>query len=244
MRTKQASVLLFTLLAGLLSQSLLIPVFSTSIADQKSYYSPPSDPHSGTPPTGSHSSPIPPSHGYGGSPPHYSTPTPSTPSKPPSSGGGYYNPPSSGGGSPPTTPVDPGTPSTPSTPGVPSTPSTPSIPTTPFTCNYWLNHPGMIWGVLGWWGTLGNAFGATNVPGFGTNLNLLQALSNTRTDGFGALLREGTASYLNSLASNRFPFTTKQVRTSFVSALSSNKAAADQANTFKLANEGKIKPRA
>ncbi|KAA0054578.1 hypothetical protein IC582_026434 [Cucumis melo] len=237
MRSKQASALLFTLLAGLLSQSLLIPVLSTSITDQKSYYSPP-DPHSGSPPSGSHGSPIPPSHGNGGTP-HYSTPTPSTPS----GGGGYYNPPSSGG-SPPSTPVDPGTPSTPSTPSVPSTPSTPTIPTTPFTCNYWLNHPGLIWGVLGWWGTLGNAFGATNVPGFGTNLNLLQALSNTRNDGYGALLREGTASYLNSLASNRFPYTTKQVRTSFVSALSSNKAAGDQANTFKLANEGKIKPRA
>ncbi|XP_022149747.1 protodermal factor 1-like [Momordica charantia] len=233
MRSKQASALLFTLLAGLLSHSLVIPVFSSTIADQKSYYSP--DPHAGTPPTGTHNNPMPPPHGYGGTPPHQPTPTPSTPLNPPSGGGGYYNPPSSGGGSPPTTPVDPGTPSIPSTP-----------PPAPFTgtCNYWLNHPGMIWGVLGWWGTLGNAFGATNVPGFGTNLNLLQALSNTRTDGFGAILREGTASYLNSLANNSFPFTTKQVRSSFVSALSSNKAAADQAKVFKLANEGKLKPRA
>ena len=51
MRSKQVSALVFTLLAGLLSQSLLIPVLSTSIADQKSYYSPP-DPHSGSPPSG------------------------------------------------------------------------------------------------------------------------------------------------------------------------------------------------
>lgn len=113
-----------------------------------------------------------------------------------------------------------------------------------FVCSYWLNHPGMIWGVVGWSGTLGNCFGATNIPGFGTNLNLLQALSNTRTDGYGALLREGTASYLNSLANNRFPFTTKQVRGSFVSALASDRAATNQANLFKLANEGKVKPRA
>lgn len=111
-------------------------------------------------------------------------------------------------------------------------------------CSYWRNHPGVIWGLVGWWGTLGNAFGVTSVPGFGSNFNLQQALSNSRTDGLGELYREGTASLLNSMVYNRFPFTTKQVRDNFVAALGSNHAAAAQARVFKLANEGKLKPRA
>ena len=102
----------------------------------------------------------------------------------------------------------------------------------------------MIWGLLGWWGTVGNAFGVTSNPGFGATMSLPQALSNTRTDGLGALYREGTASLLNSMVNNRFPFSTKQVRDSFVAALGSNSAAAAQARLFKLANEGHLKPRA
>ncbi|KAI4306028.1 hypothetical protein L6164_029344 [Bauhinia variegata] len=46
-RSNGASLLLWTLLAGLLSQNLVIPVMSTTIEDQKNYYSP--DPHSGSP---------------------------------------------------------------------------------------------------------------------------------------------------------------------------------------------------
>lgn len=84
----------------------------------------------------------------------------------------------------------------------------------------------------------------TSVPGFGAStLSLQQALSNTRTDGLGALYREGTASLLNSMVNQKFPYTTKQVRESFVASLSSNKAAAAQAQLFKLANEGRVKPR-
>lgn len=111
-------------------------------------------------------------------------------------------------------------------------------------CSYWRNHPTLIWALFGWFGTLGNAFGMHSVPGFGANMNLLQALSNTRTDGLGELYREGTAALLNSMAHTRFPYTTNQVRDSFVRGLSSNKAAAAQAQLFKLANEGKINPRA
>ena len=98
--------------------------------------------------------------------------------------------------------------------------------------------------MLGWWGTLGSAFGVTSIPGFGAAMSLPQALSNTRTDGLGALYREGTASMLNSMVNNKFPFSTKQVRDSFVAALASNSAAAAQARLFKLANEGHLKPRA
>lgn len=90
---------------------------------------------------------------------------------------------------------------------------------------------------------MGGVFGVSSLPGYGSSLSVLQALSNTRTDGLGALYREGTASLLNSMASRRFPFTAKQVRDSFVSSLSSNKAAAAQARLFKIANEGRLKPR-
>ncbi|KAJ7963895.1 Protodermal factor 1 [Quillaja saponaria] len=227
-----------------------------------SYRSPPR----GSPPShGGGYGGAPPSHGGGYNPtpstppgrncptppsrdPH--TPTPRVPSNPPSGGGYYHSPPTSGGGSPPTpiivsppttpTPIDPGTPTTP----IPTPPFLPA-PSPPFTgtCDYWRNHPGIIWGLVGWWGSLGNAFGVTSVPGFGSHMSLQQALSNSRTDGLGALYREGTASFLNSMVNNRFPFTTKQVRERFVAALSSNKAAAAQAHLFKLANEGRLKPR-
>ncbi|KAK8672736.1 hypothetical protein V6N13_111099 [Hibiscus sabdariffa] len=222
-------------------------------------------PHDPTPPTTpSHGSPpsygggSPPSYG-GGSPPSYGGGSPpsdgggSPPSygggSPPSYGGG--SPPSDGGGSPPT--YGGGSPPTPSSPPIPIDPGTPSISTPPFfpaptppiggTCDFWRNHPTLIWGLLGWWGTLGNAFGVTSVPGFGATMSLPQALSNTRTDGLGALYREGTASFLNSMVNHRFPLSTKQVRDSFVSALGSNSAAAAQARVFKLANEGHLKPR-
>ncbi|XP_021898359.1 protodermal factor 1 [Carica papaya] len=171
------------------------------------------------------------------------TPTPvtPTPSNPPPDGG--YSP------APPTTPDPPFSPTDPGTPTTPTTPTTPPFNPAPYppitgTCNYWRNNPGLIWGILGWWGTLGSAFGVTSFPGVGTNLNLLQALSNTRTDGLGALYREGTASWLNSLVNQRFPFTTAQVRQNFVAALGSNKAATAQARLFRLANEGHLKPRA
>ena len=110
-------------------------------------------------------------------------------------------------------------------------------------CSYWRNHPGFIWGLLGWWGTLGNAFGVGSVPGFGASMSLPESLGNTRNDGYGALYREGTASFLNSLVNNKFPYTTKQVRDRFVASLSSNKAAATQAHHFRMANEGRMNPR-
>ncbi|WCJ24837.1 protodermal factor 1 [Euphorbia peplus] len=216
----------------------------------------------GTPP--SHSTPTDPSPGNCGTPPSHVP----TPSNPPSGGGGYYPSPSppTSGGSPPSTPTTPyvPTPSTPSpstpyvptpstpyvpTPSTPTTPSPPFVPVdpnSPFSCNYWRNHPGIVWGLVGWWGTVGNAFGVTSLPGIGstsstTGTSLQQLLSNTRSDGYGTLYREGTASLLNSMVTHKFPFTTMQVRDRFISALSSNKAAAAQGHLFKMANDGKLK---
>ncbi|KAG5544813.1 hypothetical protein RHGRI_017308 [Rhododendron griersonianum] len=293
-RNKQVSLLLLTLVAGLLSQNLLVPVMSiTSVDDQKNYYYSP-DPHAGSPPTPTSSHGSPP-HGYGGTPPYHGTPShggggshgtpPSNCGTPPS--GGHHTPtpsPPTGGSSysPPTYSYSPPTYSTPPTPFVGTPPSTgtppvtltpptidPGVPTTPtpgisfptppfafptppfafdpnsppFSCNYWRTHPTLIWGVLGFWGTMGSTLGATSVPGFGSSMSLQQALSNSRADGFGALYREGTASFLNSMVDRRFPFTTQQVRDNFVGAIGSNKAAGAQARVFKLANEGRLKPR-
>lgn len=104
--------------------------------------------------------------------------------------------------------------------------------------SFWKTHPAWIWGLFGYWGTVGGVFGA---PTLGSSLNLQQALANTRSDGIGSLYREGTASLLNSMVSNKFPYTTQEVKDRFVVALSSDKAAAAQAQLFKVANEARIK---
>ncbi|XP_042041060.1 protodermal factor 1-like [Salvia splendens] len=166
-------------------------------------------------------------------PPATSTPSPanwgrhaSTPSSP--GGSGYYH-------SPPRSTLSP--PSTPSV-AVPSPPSDPTSP--PYTCTYWKKHPSAIWG---WWGSVGNAFGVSNIPGMGAKMNLLQALSNTRTDGYGEICRQGTAALLNSMIDAKFPYTSAQVRDAFTAALASSDAAAAQARLFKLANEAKTYPK-
>ncbi|CAN6443604.1 unnamed protein product [Victoria cruziana] len=160
---------------------------------------------------------------------------------PPSQGGGYYNspptynPPATGGGGgsvpvlpPPTTPVDPNIGS-------------------PFffgTCSWWRLHPTVIYGLFGGYiGSVAGVFGAICTPVFGHDLTLPQALANPRTDGLGALFREGTASFLNSMVNHHFPFTTEEVRASFTAALISDAAAGTQAALFQQANEGRLKPR-
>ncbi|KAM3302060.1 protodermal factor 1 [Capsicum chacoense] len=258
-RSKRSSLILWAAFAALLSQNLVVPVVSSaSFEEQKNYYIP--DPHTGTPPTGSSTPPshATPSHGsssHGSKPPancgnpptggQHHTPTPASPSG--GHSGGYYpHPPST----PTPTPTTPSTPTivTPPTtpiidPGTPTTPVTPT-PSPPFTCDYWRTHPGLIWGLFGWWGTVGGAFGVASAPGLGSNMNLLQALSNQHTDGLGQLYREGTASLLNSMVDKRFTYSTSQVKNNFAAALSSDRAAASQAQLFKIANEGRLKPRA
>ncbi|KAM0016021.1 putative protodermal factor 1 [Helianthus debilis subsp. tardiflorus] len=200
--------------------------------------SPPSNCGNPTPPK--HVDPSPPyHHNPSPSPPHHHNPSPSPPT-----GGYHYNPPSSGG-TPPTPTVPSYSPPVVLPPTTPSSPPfDPNTPPIGGTCDFWRNHPGIIWGLFGWWGTtMGSAFGTPTLPGTGSQLNLLQALSNTRTDGFGALYREGTASLLNSMVNKNFPYSTSHVKDSFVAAVGSNKAAAAQARVFKLANEGHMKLR-
>ncbi|XP_020596714.1 protodermal factor 1-like [Phalaenopsis equestris] len=201
------------------------------------HYSPPTTPSHGGGIT--HSPPSAPSHGGSGggcncnTPPSI-TPTPLVPLNPPSPTTPIYlSPPS------PLLPFSP-PPSTPN-PTPPYIPIDPNSP--PFPCSYWFAHPTAIWVLFGYWGTVGTIFGTTPATGiaFGRNLSLLEALGNTRDDGYGALLREGTASLLNSMASKSFFFNTEQVREGFNAAVQSEKMAADQANIFQKANEGRLK---
>lgn len=154
-----------------------------------------------------------PTYGSGGS---HATPTPSH-------GSGSYNSPNTGSGSH-------------------STPTVPSLDPHHYftgTCDYWRTHPQAINAIIGYWNTVGQTFGPTCGIIFGTGTTLHDALSNTRNDGFGSLIREGTAALLNSIASSHFPYTTQQVKEAVISAITSDGAAAAQADVFKQANEGK-----
>ncbi|XP_062216473.1 protodermal factor 1-like [Phragmites australis] len=158
-----------------------------------------------------------PSHGaYGGTPPAYGD-SPATPSH-----GGF------------------GT-STP-TPFIPVDPHSPGV--LPGTCDYWRSHPMEIWSAIGgrWPSSMGHFFGtAGSAAAGGTDVSIQDALANTRTDGAGALLREGAAALLNSMTLAGFPYTTEQVRDAFAAAAAggSDGAAAAQAAAFKKANEGR-----
>jgi hypothetical protein len=101
-----------------------------------------------------------------------------------------------------------------------------------------------IWSALGsrFPSSMGHFFGgAGSSLGGAADLSIQDALANTRTDGAGALLREGAAALLNSMTRSGFPYTTEQVRDAFTAAAAggSDTAAAAQAAAFKRANEGK-----
>ncbi|BAH91596.1 protodermal factor 1 [Oryza sativa Japonica Group] len=137
-----------------------------------------------------------------------------------------------------------GTTPTPSYGTTPSTPSTPDVPEVPTkhdfcgSCDYWKNHPDVIISAIGSLGDIGKTLGTACSLITGKKLeNLHDALSNTGTDGTGALLREGAAAYLNSIVNKKFPFTTQQVKDCIVVAMTSDGAASSQAEIFKKAND-------
>lgn len=100
-----------------------------------------------------------------------------------------------------------------------------------------------IWSALGgrFPSSMGHFFGGAGGLGGAADLSIQDALANTRSDGAGALLREGAAALLNSMTRAGFPYTTEQVRDAFGAAAAggSDSAAAAQAAAFKKANEGK-----
>ncbi|CAL4958827.1 unnamed protein product [Urochloa decumbens] len=86
----------------------------------------------------------------------------------------------------------------------------------------------------------GSGAGSLGGGAGGMSMSIQDALANTRSDGTGALLREGAAALLNSMTRSGFPYTTDQVRDAFAAAATagSDGAAAAQAAAFKKANEG------
>ncbi|XP_066378789.1 protodermal factor 1-like [Miscanthus floridulus] len=181
-----------------------------------------------------------PSHGggaYGGSP--------STPGGGGAYGGGSPSPAHGGGGAyGGVSPSHGGIGTSSPTPFVPMDPH--SFGSLPGSCDYWRSHPMEIWLAIGGRfpstspSTMGHFLGAAGSVG-GSDVSIQDALANTRSDGTGALLREGAAALLNSMTRAGFPYTTDQVRDAFVSAAAggSDGAAAAQAAAFRKANEGK-----
>ncbi|XP_065010596.1 protodermal factor 1-like [Musa acuminata AAA Group] len=234
----KALVMWFLLIWYVSQQAVITPAMSRSLeggtADEKNYYPP--DPHGGnsngtpcTTPPSTHGSP-PSTHG---------TPLPPSPG-----GGGHYNPPSTPAITTPLSPPVPLAPPAPPYQVIPTPPATPMDPdpnTPPFSCDYWRTHPTAIWALLGFWCPLSQIFGMPAASFFGSNPSLVEAMSEARSDGIGALYREGTASFLNSLVDRDFFFTTQQVRDAVNAAVVSDEGAAAQAELFKKANKGHLK---
>ncbi len=73
---------------------------------------------------------------------------------------------------------------------------------------------------------------------FSTSTTLTQALTNQRTDAYGALMRQGSAALINSYHFANYAYTPQEVREGFNGALFSEQAAAVQAVKFENANRG------
>ncbi|RRT70925.1 hypothetical protein B296_00016387 [Ensete ventricosum] len=220
-----------------------------------------------TTPPSTHNTPLPPSHGGGGGghgnpPPTPAITTPPVPLAPPAPA---ITTPLS-----PPVPLAPPAPAYQVTPTPPATPMVPDPNTPPFSCeyasipypsrfsthfalvllpsrclillcSYWRSHPTAIWALIGYWCPLSQIFGMPAASFFGSNPTAVEAMSDARSDGIGALYREGTASFLNSLVDRDFFFTTQQVRDAVNAAVVSHEAAAAQAELFKKANKGHLK---
>jgi hypothetical protein len=188
------------------------------------------------------------------------TPTPSTPSDPapvtpadpvPTTPTTPYTPDPA-----PITPADPiPTPTTPYTPD--PTPITPADPvpatpaaSTPGTCTWWSSHTTSFPDIISIVSTIADLFGtitggsgssgtgvtSTIASIFGGQLTVMQSLTNTRNDGFGALARQGSAALLNSLTRRDYPYNAFQVKTQFRNSLQSQQQAFATAKLFENAN--------
>lgn len=213
-------LLIGAVLVGLVSLSSCRSL--VELNEQKTYSS---APHYGGSPT--------PTHGSGGG--YKPTPTPSYGATPTPTYGATPTPTPTYGATP--TPTYGATPSTPSAPSH-DVPEIPKKHEFIGSCDYWKGHPDAIVAAIGSLGNIGQTFGATCSVIVGKKLGTLHdALSNTRTDGIGALIREGAAAYLNSIVNHKFPFTTQQVKDCIIVAVTSDGAASAQAGVFKKANE-------
>eukprot|EP01018_Ginkgo_biloba_P014174 Gb_40194 [translate_table: standard] len=153
---------------------------------------------------------------------------------------------------PPTIPTYGSTPLIPSYPGGGTTIPTPytpdnghgsSIPTygspspASGTCKFWSSHSASWPDILSTISTISTIFGKSASSMFDGHMTLLEALETSKEDPYSSLLRQATASLLNSYAYiNTFPFSPQDVKAKFNAALATPKAAAAQAAEFAEAN--------
>ncbi|PON62628.1 pollen Ole e I family allergen protein [Parasponia andersonii] len=87
--------------------------------------------------------------------------------------------------------------------------------------------------------TVSKVFGSRARERFRSDLTLLEATARSdRGDAFRGLLKQASASLLNSYARKGFPYAPWAVKTLVIKALVSEEAAALQAQHFYIANEG------
>lgn len=86
--------------------------------------------------------------------------------------------------------------------------------------------------------TVSKIFGWRASERYRSDMTLLEATSKKEEDNaFHRLLKQGTASLLNSYARKGFPYSAWEIKTLVIQALVSEEAAARQAQGFSVANE-------
>ncbi|KAG0583052.1 hypothetical protein KC19_3G105300 [Ceratodon purpureus] len=193
-----------------------------------------------------------PPYGSGSSPVTPVTPVPDVPYSPP------YSPTPSGDSPVVPTPVVPTTPDVPYSPTpytpTPYTPTDPApttpAPTTPGSCSWWSSNTSNFPDIISIFTTLldvfqtisggsGGSGGAGSIISsiFGNQMTVYQGLTNTRTDGYGALARQGSAAILNAYSRPReYPYSPFQVKLQFKNALGNQQSAFQMARVFENAN--------
>lgn len=131
------------------------------------------------------------------------------------------------------------------TPPVIDAPAVAAPPPHAGSCSYWSKaHPSTLPDLLSFITPILDIFssgaGSSSIQTitsiFGSQMTLHQGLTNTRTDSYGALLRQGSAAVLNSYTYSSYPYNPTQVKSAFRGALVSQQAAAVQATKFENAN--------
>ncbi|GLJ36167.1 hypothetical protein SUGI_0725660 [Cryptomeria japonica] len=121
----------------------------------------------------------------------------------------------------------------------------PTIPNFPFpthsipghgTCDFWSSNFGSWPNFLSTMSTIGSIFGKPASSMYPSSMTLLQALQNTKTDAYSTLVKQASASLLNSYTHKNFGYSPEEVKSLFAAALTSPQAAAAQASQFARAN--------
>jgi len=123
----------------------------------------------------------------------------------------------------------------------------PSPPSSPGSCSSWAKaHPSTLPDLLSFITPIKDIFAKAGDSStiqaitsiFGSKITLHQGLTQTGTDGYSSLLRQGSAAILNSYTVRDFPYRPVQVTSAFRGALVSQQAASVMATKFENANLG------